>query len=201
MDWKEVAAKISDLAPRVGSAVGGPVGALAGMAVQVLAKALGIPEAEVTPEKVAAAVEQDPDIRLKLMAAENDFTLKMRGLQIDELKADLADIQNARQADVERTKWTGKRDINLYVLAWVIIGGFIGLIVTMLVLQFVYGKVLQNDPLVTLLMGSLSTDAGMVVGYFFGSSMGSKDKDALVLRARALTSPPEGDRRKSDASR
>jgi hypothetical protein len=59
-------------------------------------------------------------------------------------------------------------------------GGFIGLIGALIFFQFSYGKTLQSDPIITLCLGSFATDAGMVVGYFFGSSKGSHDKDRYI---------------------
>jgi hypothetical protein len=103
-------------------------------------------------------------------------------MDIQELKTWISDIQSARQREVELTKATGKKDKNLYVLAWVVVGGFIGLIACLIIMQFVFNRTLQSDPIITLCLGSFATDAGMVIGYFFGSSKGSADKSEMMSR-------------------
>lgn len=198
MDWKDLAGTIANYAPLVGTAVGGPIGAAAGTAVKILAGLFGIKSPDPKPEELAAAIQADPQAAAKLLAAENEYKLEVAKMEheesmakmafgLEEIKVGLADVQSARSREVEITKATGKRDINLYALAWVIMGGFIGLIMCMLILQYAYGKILQNDPLLTLLLGALSTDAGMVVGYFFGSSKSSRDKDQTI--ANSLKTP------------
>ena len=109
-----------------------------------------------------------------------DFKLKIGEQRLDEIKAGLADVQSARSREVEIVKATGKKDINLYVLAWVIIGGFLGLLACLIIMQAGYGKTFENNSLLTMLLGSLSTDAGMVVGYFFGSSRSSAEKNQTI---------------------
>ncbi len=180
MEWKEIAGKISSAAPLLGSALGGPVGALAGTAIQVLAKTLGISEAEVTPEKILSATQTDPEIRLKLLAAENDFTLRMKGLEIEELKASMADIQNARQADVDKTKSTGRRDLSQYLLAWILVAGFFVLIGIL-----IYEPVPEDQSgVLFMLFGTLSTSFGSVISYFFGSSRGSAEKTDYIMKGQ-----------------
>jgi hypothetical protein len=168
------------LAGVIGSVVGAPgVGTLAQTGVSVLLKALGLkPDAK--PEDAMKIITTDPEVQLKLIVAENEFKLKQREQEIEELKTRLSDVQSARSREVEIVKATGKKDLNLYVLSWVIMGGFIGLIGALIFFQFSYGKTLQSDPIITLCLGSFATDAGMVVGYFFGSSKGSHDKDRYI---------------------
>ncbi len=177
-DYAPGIAGILALVPGVGTVPAAALGAVA-----ALGRSLGL-GSQAKPEDVLSAISADPEIRLKAMVAENDFKLKQRDQDIEEMKAQLADVQSARSRQVESERATGKRDYNLYVLAWVIMGGFLGLILAMVIGQYFYGKILQNDPLLTLLMGSLSTNAGMVVGYFFGSSKSSSDKNEQIGQLR-----------------
>jgi len=112
--------------------------------------------------------------------------LKERDQRIQEPDIRLKDVQSAGALQVmEHEKATGKRDISLYLLAWVIMGGFIGTIGFMVVLQVSFKFVLQPDPLLTLLLGSLSTDAALVEGYFSGSSRSIHEKtELLAAKAR-----------------
>jgi hypothetical protein len=184
--FKKIADKITDYAPAIagvlaGTGVGAPAGA-ALVALGTLGKAFGL-GSKAEPEEILSVVSVDPEIKLKAMMAESNFKLESKRIDLEKYKAALADVQNARNNATEQVKATGKRDANLYVLAWVIVGGFIGLIATMLTLQFVTGKTVQSDPMLMLLVGSLSTDAGMVVGYFFGSSQSSAKKDLVIAEA------------------
>jgi len=181
MDWKEIAGKITDIAPTLGGAVGGPVGTAVGLAVSVLAKAFGL-KSDAKPEEIAQAISADPEARLKLLIAENEFKLKQRDQDIDELKARLGDVQSARAREVELVKTTGKRETNQYVLAWTVIIGFFGLIVALMRTTLPPGV----SEVTFMLFGALATGFGTVLNYFFGSSKGSAEKTGLLAKAESI---------------
>jgi len=181
---------IADKAPFIGTAlgtmIGGPGGGAVGsLAGNVLKKFFGVESDD--PKILAEAIQQDPQAAAKLAMAELEFKIEFRKLDVDETRAFLADVQSARGREIEVTKATGKLNIHVYILAWVIIGGFLGIILGMLILQYIYGKTLASDPMLSLLVGSLATDAGMVVGYFFGSSLGSFYKTQDMMQAKKET--------------
>ena len=60
--------------------------------------------------------------------------------------------------------------MNLYDIAWVIIGRYLGLILALIFMQIVKVAI-ASDPLLSMLLGSISTNAGMIAGYFFGNSV------------------------------
>jgi len=161
--------------------VGAPIGAAVG-AIGALGRAFGLGDSP-KPEDVLQAISADPEIRLKAMIAENDFKAKMAQLELDETKAYLSDVQSARDRQASVEKVTGRRDTNLYVLAWFIVGGFFSL---MGILLFV--KIPEDSTgVIFMLFGSLSAAFGGVVSYFFGSSKGSADKSMeLSQTAKAL---------------
>jgi hypothetical protein len=150
----------------VGAPVAGAVGALG-----ALGRAFGL-GSTAKPEEVLTAISADPEIRLKAMVADNDFKAEMGRQDLEAMRAELADIQSARTRQVESEKAIGRRDTNLYLLAWCICAGFFGL---MAVLLFV--KIPEDSTgVIFMLFGSLSAAFGGVVSYFFGSSKGSADK-------------------------
>lgn len=181
MDWSKVVGTVSQAAPILGSLFGPggtAVGALAGSAIKLVAAALGVPA---TQEAVAAAVAADPEAALKLAKYEMDNKIELQKLQLQSEALYISDVQSARQREIETTKATGKRDSNMFVLAWVIIGGWLGAIIALIVLKVIApASEIATDPILSMLFGSLSTNAGMVVGYFFGSSRGSDNKSALL---------------------
>jgi hypothetical protein len=183
---QKIASVVQGVAPMIAGVLGGPqAGQLTSLGLSTLAKFLGITDPNPSPETVLQAAQiavADPAQKLILVQAENDFTLKMKGLEIDELKAGLANIENARDRQNVHEKETGKTDVNLYVLAWVIIGGFLALTGFLLYFSYMGKSIVDQTGVLFMLLGTLSTSFGMVVGYFFGSSMGSADKSKAMER-------------------
>jgi hypothetical protein len=173
--------------------VGTALGTAAGKALQMVASLFGVSPATVTPESLTAAIAADPQAALKLKMAEMDHQRDMANIALEEekqeheeTKAYLADVQNARQREMDITKTTGHKDLNLYVLAWTIIGGFLFLTAFLLYFSYLGKSIVDQTGVLYMLLGTLSTSFGMVVGYFFGSSKGSADK-SMVMDATAKT--------------
>lgn len=99
-------------------------------------------------------------------------------LQNEETARYLQDRQNARQADVDKTKATGSRDFNLYFLAWVNVGGFFAVLVAVIICDMPTTEVAKTA--LAMLFGALITGYKDVLGYFFGSSKSSADKTTLL---------------------
>lgn len=103
-------------------------------------------------------------------------------LILEEDRRYLQDRANARSGQVESEKATGHRNINLYVLAWMVVGLFftlVGLLMWITLPEANIGPVNQ-------LFGAMATGFGMVLQYFFGSSKGSADKTAAMMELKAL---------------
>ena len=173
-DYAPGLAGILALVPGVGTVPAAALGAVA-----ALGRSLGL-GSSAKPEDVLSAISTDPEIRLKAMVAENDFAVKMGQQDLDKLKAELADVQSARLRQVESEKATGKRDLNLYVLAWTIILGFF------ILMGFLLKWPVPEDQngVVFMLFGALATGFGQVLQYFFGSSKGSSDKNEQIGQLR-----------------
>lgn len=180
MDTKELISKVAGAAPAVGAALGGPVGRLTGEAIKALAGAFGC---EAKPAAIEEAIAASPDALLKLKLAELDFKAKMdaqvKAHEIEVIKTQVVDVQNARAREIAITEKTGKRDWNLYILAWTIVVGFFvltGLLAFKVLPEANVGPINQ-------LFGAIAAGFGMVVGYFFGSSSSSSKKDVALLAA------------------
>lgn len=98
---------------------------------------------------------------------------------LEEIRAWLGDVQDARLREREIVKATGSKDTNLYVLAWTMVGGFFGLTAT---LMFVPLPADQSG-VIFMLFGALSSGFGSTIAYFFGSSKGSSDKGKAIEAA------------------
>lgn len=175
--WEDIAELVGGVAPIVGTALGGPAGTAIGT---IIANALGVDD---NPDAVSAAIKADPTLVVKIKELEFEAhkldveaVQKARQAELDDLKMRLDDLSNARSRQVEHERVTGKSDINLYVLAWVVIVGFFTLIgMTMFI------EIKDSTGTVFMLMGTLSAGFGAVIQYFFGSSKSSTDKTKELM--------------------
>ena len=192
MEWKDVTDKITELAPGAEALLGGlslipgaaVVTAPAAAAVAAISKIFGTTDQ--TPDAIHAAITADPEAAEKILQADRDYQLAVMKEDTTRLTAQLADVQSARTRQNDHEKATGKSDINLYVLAWTIMGGFFVTIIGIILIAIFAPAVKTDNTILNLLLGSLSTDAGMVVGYFFGSSAGSAAKTDLLAKAEPI---------------
>ncbi|MRR15684.1 MAG: hypothetical protein EG826_04415 [Deltaproteobacteria bacterium] len=175
---KKIADGIVDYAPSLAKILtASGVGAPAGAALEVissLGKAFGL-GTKATPEAIQAAIASDPQLALKAMLAEQDFTLKKRNQDIEELKITLADVQSAR------TRESAIKDNVNKILAYAIVGAFIALVAGTLL-----GFAKVESVLAGTLVGYLSAKCEQVLAYYFGSSRGSDKKTDLLAKAEAV---------------
>jgi len=192
MDWKEVAGKITKVAPVLGSILGGPAGAAAGGVISLIGSLFGLSEAETTPDMISQIITQDPQSLLKFKELEMTHKIKLEELLIEREKVKieedqmyLQDIQDARRRQVDVEKATGKKDVNLYVLAWTYIGGYFVTTIMMTFLAFTNNVPIAMPNYMVFLLGNLfgTLTAGVmaIVQYFFGSSRGSGEKTAIMV--------------------
>lgn len=175
MDWSNVKTLIGTTAPILGTMIGGPTGTAVGTIVSGL---LGVNN---DPTTIAEELKNNPEALLKLKEYEYTHKEKLEAMQLDELKVYTADVQDARQRQVETQKATGEIDWNFYMLAWLVVGGFFGLIGSMIFVALPEG---QNE-IIYMLFGTLSAGFGSVMQYFFGTSKGSSDKTKHLVNMKA----------------
>jgi len=177
MDWKEVGKKIAKAAPLLGKVVGSfvPGASAVGAGIGLLASAFGVTE-EDTPEQVLEKIQADPEWMVKLKEIEARHEVELQQLTIQLEMAYLRDVQSARQADVAKTKATGKRDYAMYALATVITVGFFALTSILMFKALPEG----SSQAVFMLFGGVNSAFATVVGYFFGSSKTSAEKTKML---------------------
>ncbi len=176
MGWKDVAGKIVGAAPMIGGLLGGPLGGAAGGIISMLGGVLGLKPGEVTPEALDKLISTDPEALIKLRGLEWEHRVELQRLVLATETARLGDIADARSREVQLTQATGKRDYNLYILAWLVVTGFFSLCAML----FFYAVPEASSPVVFSLFGALSTGFGTVLQYFFGSSRSSNDKTSIL---------------------
>lgn len=104
------------------------------------------------------------------------FKTSLAQLQLETLRTQVADTQSARAMQMQtRSVWPG-------ILTLVITAGFYGIL--WIVIAYGLPKTSEaGGEAILLLLGSLTTGFSMVLTFWFGSSMGSQQKDQLIYRS------------------
>lgn len=177
MDWSALVPLVASAAPTIGSLLGGlipfPGGAILGkVAGDVLAQALGVPA---TPEAVNTAITTgDPAvIQAKLSEAETRIQA-----EVERHKADLADVADARNTNLELMKAGSVIAWGPVVISVLVTVGFIGCVFALMILKIDFSN--TSGQAFLILTGVLSQAFAQVTGYWLGSSAGSVDKSAQI---------------------
>jgi hypothetical protein len=177
MDWKSLGKSIVKTgAPILGAAVGGPIGGAAAGAL--VAGIFGTNPDD--PAAIAQAIAADPQAAVRLKELELTHKVQLEALILEETKAHLADRQDARAREVAVTQATGKKDSAPYILAGVVVTGFFVLCAVLMYVPIPDGQ----GSAVLLLFGGLVSGFSTVLAYFFGSSKGSAEKNALLAAGK-----------------
>jgi len=170
--WDKAKKVIGSVAPVLGTAIGGPWGALAST---VISSVLGI---DASNEKAIEALAADPAKLLELKKAEIEFKARLEELGIRETELFLADRQSARDlAKVDmRAQWS---------LSVVVVLGFFSVLGLLLYTLFVPLPIPEAqagyiNTALSMLLGVLTREFTSVMAFWFGSSQGSKEKTAII---------------------
>lgn len=158
---------IARVAPGLAHALGGP---LAGAAVEQLTRVIfGVDggDEEALSEALAQA---SPEQLVALKKAELEFQAALRQASVEELRIDAGDRANARERQLKMHDWTPS------VLGALVILGFF------IVMGFMVARKLPPgaETEFSIMLGALATMTAAVVNYFFGSSVGSREKTRLI---------------------
>jgi len=159
---------IGSIAPTIATALGGPV---AGMAVRAISGALFGHENASEDDIMAALANPNGDQLAALKKIDADFKVQMKSLDIDLERISAADRDSARNMEIQTRDWIPR------VLAVGVTVGFFGIVGYILH----YGLPPTGGEALLMLIGTLGTAWTSVMGFYFGSSAGSKQKtDALT---------------------
>jgi ABC-type siderophore export system fused ATPase/permease subunit len=150
---------LKGVAPVLATAIAGPAG---GAAVGWLASKLGIPDE--TIEGVTAALQGNPEL-----------TMKLKELDLEYAKLEVADRDSARKAYAEVATSANATRLEKVVVP-ILALGVVGLAFLLIgVLMFVNTPGDQQQ-IIIFALGFITSAAGQVLSFYFGSSQGSKDK-------------------------
>lgn len=162
---------IATVAPTLATALGGP---LAGMATRAIAGKLLGNEAAPLAEIETAISSAAPADLVKLKELDTRFKKDMAeaGVKLEKIAAD--DRDSARDRQVRMKDWTPS------FLGLAIIVGFFGTLAYI----FRFGMPETGTEVLLIMMGALGGMTAQVGNYFFGSSTGSKSKDAVIANLK-----------------
>jgi|TARA_A100001391_G_scaffold175845_1_gene138796 hypothetical protein len=149
---------VGAVAPTLGTALGGP---MAGMAGNMIAEVLGVPNNPKAIEKGIA--EATPEQMLELKKAEQAFEVQMKELDVDVFKLETEDKQDARSKFSK--DWTAR------IMGIATVGGFLGYIF----LVTLQPPEQNSEALINLVLGYLGGLASAVISFYFGASNTTKD--------------------------
>lgn len=168
-NWKSILASV---APVLGTAVGGPFGALAG---KIIGSVL-LGKDNATEEELSTALTcATPEQLLSLKQADLQFKKDMAQLEVDLEKIASEDRNSARRREVDTNDtWTHRGLAIVIVIVWAII--------QYVLLTQVIDTTMRE--LVARLLGTLDAALMCVLYYYFGSSSGSAAKNTMLSKER-----------------
>lgn len=158
---------IRQVAPTIATALGGP---LAGFATKTISEAL-LGKSDASNEEISAALSSaTPEQLARLREVDANFKVSMKKLDIDLAAIDASDRNSARQREMQLKDDTPK------ILASVVCVGFFGTLIGLMM----YGLPPKGQDAVLILLGALSSSFTAIIGYYYGSSSGSRAKEQII---------------------
>lgn len=177
MDWKSI---VGTVAPWLGAALGGPLGSAA---VTIIADSLGLSDRTESAIKIALGAAT-PEQMMSIKTADQDFAIQMQALGF----ANERDMEAlaAGDRDSARKREMVVQDKTPRNLAYVVIGGFFFILVTMMFLEV---PTASRD-ILNIMLGTLGGSFSGVIGYYFGSSASSAAKTTLLAKTGSIGASP-----------
>lgn len=122
-----------------------------------------------TPEEIAAAMRDNAEFA-------HEFQMQAAALDVECERAYLADRQDARDMRLELAR-LGHTDWMMYAVGLIVVVGLVAVVLAIFITPDLSDAQLN---LLNVLGGGLLAGFMSVVSYFFGSSRGSKEKNALL---------------------
>ncbi len=162
---------LRDVAPTLAGAFGGP---LAGAATETVSRAIFGDSHGDEAALETAVLAGAPETLAALRQAEVEFRKAVLSVVIEEQKLANEDRANARARQI------AVRDITPTLLGLSVIAGFFFVLAVMLWRELPA----QAETEFSIMLGALATMTAAVVNYFFGSSVGSREKTKIMAIKR-----------------
>jgi hypothetical protein len=166
---------IGNVAPYIASALGVP--GLAVGAIATLSKVIFGKENASEEEILNTLNNASPDILLKIKQADYDYKIKVQQEEINKFKAEADDRANARAREIAtQSSIQNELDKINRNLAYLVVVGFFSIAGSLIFTQMTDAA----EKVLIFMFGNVTTLAGMVISYYFGSSSGSADKSGMI---------------------
>jgi len=161
VSWQDI---VKAVAPTLGMALGGPMG---GAATKFLADKLLGKDGGDNKDLESFVLGANPEQLAELKKIDSEFKVKMRELDIDVFALEIKDLDSAR----------GLFKVNIWpqiVLSAIFITGYFAI----LYMLFSGGVAISESmrDVVNILLGVLTAAVPQILSFWFGSSLGSKEK-------------------------
>ena len=172
--WKEIVRRV---APTIGAALGGP---LAGSATKFVAeKLLGKSDAPIA-EITKAIIDATPEKLAKLNEIDKEFEIEMQKLGIDIYKLEIEDRKSARNLF----------KVNIWpqiTLSAIFVFGYFLVLYLLIDKGSTFASATGNEYMkgvFTTILGVLTAAIPQILSFWFGSSLGSKEKNRGLVESR-----------------
>jgi gas vesicle protein len=162
VNWKNLAPLLADVAPLIGTAIGGPAGGAVGALV---ANTLGVKN---NPQAIAQAIKQNPDALVKIKQLESDERQQFRQLALETTRLELQNQQHAREQ--HKDHWM---PATITLVLAIMVCAMFGIIVFSTIPP---GK----ENLLYMLVGQVLTAFLTSVAFWIGTSRSSAEKTKLM---------------------
>jgi hypothetical protein len=153
---------LKNAAPALATVVGGPVG---GLAVSAIADMLG--------------VKDDVNAVVKHLTANPDDIYKLRELDLKQFELEAQDRDSARKAHAEIATSANSSGFDKLVVPLLALGT-VGLAFVFIAVLIFIDIPDNQQQMIIYALGFITSSAGQVLSFYFGSSQGSKDKSELM---------------------
>jgi hypothetical protein len=213
MDPLQLQAMLRPISPTLANLIGSPGQALA---LAALGRTL-LGDDQATLDQIGAALSGGgQDITLKVQQAEQELlqqitqsgtTLNEMTVQLTQTRLDtLARLDQQAATDRQRARefQTKTNDSTSKWLAYSVTAAFFVVLMAVLIIPIVWsdksGSDVSNNPVAQTLLGVLGTGWVSIISFYFGSSVGSKEKTALLGESVVPTSSDSSSGSSSDSS-
>jgi len=173
----KVLKKVSENAPMIGDLLSMAVPG-GGKVIPFLNEILG--SKAKNESEILQLLERDPQAYVLLEKAEMDHEVELKQMWLEETKLYLADVQSARNREIEFVKTTGGRDWFQTIVGIMIITGFLISVVA----SYTITPPAGSERLLGMVQGTLGTLTVGVVQYLFGTNKSSSEKTAIIANMK-----------------
>ena len=157
---------LSQIAPTIATAIGGPLG---GLAYEAVSKVLGVDQD--SAKKMLEDGKLSGDQIASLQQAEIALKAKAQELGLDFEKLAVEDRKSARDMQIATKSWVPP------VLAVAVTIGFFSILTGLMLGGVAHGTEID------IMLGSLGTAWTGIIAFYFGSSASSQSKDSMIFNS------------------